>query len=81
MDRFAIGLSNEENQFLEENVENKSKELFLIESQIEENQNRIRMLEEHRKIIDEELQTIRVTKFSLFSNVFVVKKSFSIRRD
>ena len=64
--RLAIDLSNEENQILEENVEKQCEQLFLIESQIEENYQRIRMLNEHRKIIDDELKTIQVESKRFF---------------
>ena len=61
--RIPGALSNEENQFLEESIEAKVKDFGSIQMDIEENLDRIRMLENHRRLVQDELQIIQV--FSL----------------
>lgn len=53
-------LSNEENQFLEERIEAKVKDFTSIQLDIEENLDRIQMLDNHRKLVHDELQIIQV---------------------
>jgi hypothetical protein len=53
-------LSNDENKFLEERIEAKMKEITSIQIDIDENIDRIRMLENHQKMIQDELEIIQV---------------------
>lgn len=53
-------LSNDENKFLEERIEAKMKEIISIQINIDENIDRIRMLENHQKMIQDELEIIQV---------------------
>jgi hypothetical protein len=53
-------LSNDENKFLEERIEAKMKEIISIQINIDENIDRIRMLENHQKLIQDELEIIQV---------------------
>ncbi|CAF0873509.1 unnamed protein product [Adineta ricciae] len=56
--RIPAALSNDENRLLEENVEAKTKELARKQLDIDENIDRIHLLEDHQKIVQEEIQTI-----------------------
>jgi len=58
--RIPAALSNNENKLLEENVEIKIKEIASKQLNIDENIDRIRLLEDHHKIVQDELQTIQV---------------------
>jgi hypothetical protein len=58
--RIPGALSNDENKFIEENVEAKMKEITSLQNNIDENIDRIQMLENHRKIVQEELEVIQV---------------------
>jgi hypothetical protein len=53
-------LCNHENRSLDEHVQVKLKELSVMQCEIDENIDRVRMLEEHEKIIVDELATIQV---------------------
>ncbi|CAF4528904.1 unnamed protein product [Rotaria sp. Silwood1] len=57
--RIPSALSNEENKLLEENVEAKMKELTSLQLDIVENSDRIQMLEDHQKLVKDELETIQ----------------------
>ncbi|CAF2823340.1 unnamed protein product [Rotaria sp. Silwood2] len=57
--RIPSALSNEENKLLEENVEAKMKELTTLQLDIVENSDRIQMLEDHQKLVQDELETIQ----------------------
>ncbi|CAF1117927.1 unnamed protein product, partial [Rotaria sordida] len=57
--RIPSALSNEENKLLEENVEAKMKELTSSQLDIVENVDRIQMLEDHQKLVQDELETIQ----------------------
>ena len=63
--RIAGALSNEENQFLEENIAGKVKEFTSIQLNIEENLDRIRLLEDHQKLSHDELHVIQVVSVIL----------------
>ena len=60
--RIPAALSNDENRLLEENVEAKTKELARKQLDLDENIDRIHLLEDHQKIVQEEIQTIEVFK-------------------
>lgn len=62
--RIPSVLSNEENKLLEENVEIKMKELSKLQSDIVENTDRIQMLENHQRLVQDELGAIQVNHFS-----------------
>lgn len=61
-------LSNDENKFLEERIEAKMKEMTSIQIDIDENRDRIHMLENHQKMIQDELEIIQVISSSSFSS-------------
>ncbi len=56
----SSALSNDENKFLEENIEAKLKEITSLQIEIDENIDRIHMLENHQKMIEDELRVIQV---------------------
>ena len=58
--RIPAALSNDENKILEENVDNKMKELTAIHLSIDENIDRSQMLEDHQKVLEEELGVLHV---------------------
>ncbi|CAF4239367.1 unnamed protein product [Rotaria magnacalcarata] len=58
--RIPSALSNEENKLLEESVEAKMKELSSLQLDIVENMDRIQMLDDHQKLVQDELATIQV---------------------
>lgn len=60
-------LSNEENKFIEESIEAKMKELSNLQLNIDENIDRIHMIENHQKIVQDELGIIQV--FFLMNNI------------
>lgn len=62
-------LINEENRILEESLRQKSNDLSRKQSEIDEDRDRIRLIEEHRKIVEEEIRMIEV-----FFLAFVVEK-------
>ena len=64
--RIPSALINDENKFLEERIEEKIKELSWIYNNIDEHRDRIPMLENHQKMIEDELEVIQV--ISLFSS-------------
>jgi len=51
---------NDENKFIEENITAKIKELSSLQLDIDENLDRIHMLENHQKIVQDELGIIQV---------------------
>ncbi|CAF4713825.1 unnamed protein product, partial [Rotaria magnacalcarata] len=53
--RIPSALSNEENKLLEESVEAKMKELSSLQLDIVENMDRIQMLDDHQKLVQDEL--------------------------
>ncbi|CAF1386454.1 unnamed protein product [Rotaria magnacalcarata] len=57
--RIPSALSNEENKLLEESVEAKMKELSSLQLDIVENMDRIQMLDDHQKLVQDELATIQ----------------------
>ncbi|UJR21235.1 hypothetical protein I4U23_024330 [Adineta vaga] len=57
--RIPAALSNDDNRLLEENVEAKVKELASKQLDIDENIDRIQLLEDHHKIVQDEIQTIQ----------------------
>ncbi|CAF1269971.1 unnamed protein product [Adineta steineri] len=57
--RIPAALINDENKLLEENVEAKIKEITSKQLDIDENIDRIQLLENHHKIIQDELRTIQ----------------------
>lgn len=66
--RIPSALSNEENKFLEENIEAKTKELSNIQLDINENLDRIQMIENHQKNIQDELEMIQVLFFPSYES-------------
>ena len=58
--RIPSALINDENSLLEENVEAKIKELESIQLNIDEHSDRIEMLEDHHKIVQDEIKIIQV---------------------
>jgi hypothetical protein len=58
--RIPAALINDENKFLEDNVEAKTKEITSIRLDIDENIDRIQMLENHQKVVQDELGAIQV---------------------
>ncbi len=66
--RIPNALSNDENKFLEERIEAKMKEITSIQIDIDENRDRIGMLENHQKMIQDELEIIQVISSSSFSS-------------
>lgn len=75
--RIPGALSNEENQFLEESIEAKVKDFSSIQLDIEENLDRIRMLEDHRRLVQDELQIIQVGSLVCIQSI----TRLSINRD
>jgi hypothetical protein len=58
--RIPGALSNDENQFLEENIQAKRKEITTLQINIDENIDRIQMLKDHQKMTQDELEVIQV---------------------
>ena len=58
--RIPAALSNDENKILEENVDDKLKELSAVQLDIDENTDRCQMLEDHQKVLKEELEALHV---------------------
>ena len=58
--RIPSALINDENNLLEESVETKVKELESIQLNIDEHSDRIEMLEDHHKIVQDEIRIIQV---------------------
>jgi hypothetical protein len=65
--RIPSALINDENKFLEERIEAKMKEITSIYNDIDEHKDRIRMLENHQKMIEDELEVIQVISSSFLS--------------
>lgn len=59
-ERIPIALSNTENKLLEERIELKSKQCVDLRIQREENLERIQLIEQHLKRIEDELTSIQV---------------------
>ena len=59
-ERIPIALSNTENKLLEERIELKSKQCVDLQIQREENLERIQLIEQHLKRIEDELTSIQV---------------------
>lgn len=59
-ERIPIALSNTENKLLEERIELKSKQCVDLQIQREENLERIQLIEQHQKRIEDELTSIQV---------------------
>ncbi len=68
--RIPSALINDENKFLEERIEAKMKEITSIYNDIDEHKDRIRMLENHQKMIEDELEVIQVISSSFIVKVF-----------
>ena len=68
--RIPSALINEENKLLEENVETKVKELVSLQLDIVENADRIKMLEDNQKLVQDEIDSIQVCIFSYLSVFF-----------
>jgi hypothetical protein len=58
--RIPAALINDENNLLEESVEAKIKEIESIQLNIDEHNDRIQMLEDHHKIVQDEIRIIQV---------------------
>ncbi len=58
--RIPSALSNDENKFLEESIEVKIKEITSLQLNIDENIDRIQMLEDHQKMVQDEIEIIQV---------------------
>ena len=58
--RIPSALSNNENKLIEENIESKLKELTSLQLNLDENLDRIEMIENHQKMIEDELGYIQV---------------------
>ena len=61
--RIPAPLSNDENKLLEENVEAKMKDIAFIQATIDENVDRIGMLEDHQRAVQDELSVVQVGLF------------------